>query len=106
MQRTYLCFKSQHEQLFTLTLAYKLGLEHDVICSDIQCESICKCGSKITLFWSWLSLCAKYVQAFKICANFMHLCQSNKKCVSCITYTDGCCANCVKSLGKLLKVLK
>ncbi len=51
---TWVCFKSQHEQLFTLTLAYKLGLEHDVICSDIQCESICKFGSKITLFWSWL----------------------------------------------------
>ncbi len=34
------------------------------------------------------------------------LCQSNKKCVNCIAYTDGCCANCVKSLGKLLKVLK
>ncbi len=34
------------------------------------------------------------------------LCQSNTKCVNCIAYTDRCCANCVKSLGKLLKVLK
>ncbi len=40
--------------LFTLTLAYKLVLENDVICSDIQCES-----SKMTLFWSRLSLCVK-----------------------------------------------
>ncbi len=31
---------SQYELLFTLTLAYKLGLEYDIICSDIQCESI------------------------------------------------------------------
>ncbi len=80
---TWVCFNSQHEQLFTLTLAYKLGLEHDVICSDIQCESICTFV---------LTLCI--------------LCQSKNKCVSCLTYTDGCCANCVKSLGKLLKVLK
>ncbi len=34
------------------------------------------------------------------------LCQSNKKCVNCIAYTNGCYANCVTSLGKLLKVLK
>ncbi len=33
-------------QLFTLTLAHTLGLEHDVICSDIQYESICKFGGK------------------------------------------------------------
>ncbi len=32
----------------------------------------------------------------------MHLCQSNKKCVN-IVYTDGCCANCVKSLGKSIE---
>ncbi len=30
------------------------------------------------------------------------LCQSNKKCVNCIVYTDGCCANCVKSIGKIV----
>ncbi len=50
--------------MFTLTLAYNLVLEHDVICSDIQCESIRTFGSKMTLFWSWLSLCVKEVQAF------------------------------------------
>ncbi len=33
--RGHICFNSQYEQLFTLTLAYKLGLEHDVIFSDI-----------------------------------------------------------------------
>ncbi len=97
-------FNSQYEQLFTLTLAYNLVLEHDVICSDIQCESIRKFGSKITLFWSWLSLCVKEVQAFVLIVCI--LCQSNKKCVNCIVYTDGCCANCVKSLGKWLKVLE
>ena len=64
MQGIYLCFNLQYDPLFTLTLAYKLGLEHDVICSDIQCESICKFGSKDPLFWSWLSLCVKEVQAF------------------------------------------
>jgi len=54
---------SQYEQRFSLTLAYKLGLEHDVICSNIQWESICKFGNKNPLFWSWVSLCVK-VQAF------------------------------------------
>lgn len=30
----------------------------------------------------------------------------SKQQANCIAYTDGCCANCVKSLGKLLKVLR
>ena len=42
-------------------LSNKLGFEHDVICSDIQCESNGKFGSKNRLFWSWLSLCVKEV---------------------------------------------
>ncbi len=44
-------FTIESEQpLFTLTLDYKLVLEHDVICSVKQCESVCKFDSKITLF--------------------------------------------------------
>ncbi len=62
-----------------LTLAYNLVLEYDVICSDIQCESIRKFGSKMTLFWSWLSLCVKEVQAFKICVNCMHFVSKQKE---------------------------
>ncbi len=34
------------------------------------------------------------------------LCQSNNKCVNCIAYIDRCCANCIKSLGTFLKILK
>ncbi len=40
MQGTYLFQFTIYIKLFTLTLAYKLGLEHDVFCSDIQCEDI------------------------------------------------------------------
>ena len=99
IQRIYLCFNSQYKQLFTLTLANKLGFEHYVICFDIKCESIGKLVKKNGQFWSSLSLCVKEVQALKMCVySICILCQSNNKCVNCIANTDGCCANCVKSL--------
>ena len=53
-------------------LANKLGFEHDVICFGIQCESNGKLSSKNRLFWSWLSLCVKEVEAFEICVYSMH----------------------------------
>ena len=46
------------------TLANKL--EYDVICSDIQCESIGTLGSKNILFWSWLSVCVNKVKAIRL----------------------------------------
>jgi len=46
------------------------------------------------------------VEHFKFVLTACILCQSNKKCVNCIAYTNRCCAKSDKSLGKLLKVLK
>ncbi len=48
----------------------------------------------------------KWPEHLKCVLTLCILCQSNKKCVNCIAYTDGHCANCVKSLGKVWKVLK
>ncbi len=48
----------------------------------------------------------KKLKHFKFVLIVCILCQSNNKCVNCVVYTDGCCANCVKSLGKWFKVLE
>ena len=61
IQGMYLCFITKYKQLLTLTLANNLGFEHAIRFADSR------------LFWSWLSLCVKEVQAFNICAYPMHI---------------------------------